>query len=46
LKHIEDGDIDPSFIITHRVGLDQAPKAYDTFLKKEDECIKVVMKPQ
>ncbi|QGJ70892.1 Glutathione-dependent formaldehyde dehydrogenase [Planctomycetales bacterium 10988] len=45
LKHIEEGDIDPSFVITHRVSLDEAPKAYETFRDKEDGCIKVVIKP-
>jgi threonine dehydrogenase-like Zn-dependent dehydrogenase len=45
LKHIQDGDIDPSFIITHRLRLDDAPGAYDTFQRKQDECIKVVLKP-
>ena len=45
LQHIERGDIDPSFIITHRVGLDDAPEMYRTFREKEDSCIKVVMTP-
>jgi threonine dehydrogenase-like Zn-dependent dehydrogenase len=45
LQHIEDGDLDPSFIITHRLSLDEGPEAYETFRKKEDECIKVVMVP-
>jgi threonine dehydrogenase-like Zn-dependent dehydrogenase len=45
LSHIERGDIDPSFIITHRVALDDAPEMYSTFREKEDSCIKVVMKP-
>jgi threonine dehydrogenase-like Zn-dependent dehydrogenase len=45
LQHIERGDIDPSFIITHRVGLDDAPEMYKTFREKEDSCIKVVMTP-
>ena len=45
LQHIERGDIDPSFIITHRVGLDDAPEMYQTFREKEDSCIKVVMTP-
>ena len=39
------GEIDPSFVITHRVRLDDAPDAYKTFRDKEDGCIKVVMKP-
>jgi threonine dehydrogenase-like Zn-dependent dehydrogenase len=45
LDHIEQGDIDPSFIITHRLPLDEAPHAYDIFEKKNDGCIKVVMQP-
>jgi threonine dehydrogenase-like Zn-dependent dehydrogenase len=45
LDHIERGDIDPSFIITHRVGLEDAPEMYETFRAKDDACIKVVMTP-
>ncbi len=45
LKLIEDGKIDPSFIITHRVSLEDAPKAYEIFKEKKDNCIKVVMTP-
>jgi threonine dehydrogenase-like Zn-dependent dehydrogenase len=45
LQRIERGEIDPSFIITHRVPLEQAPEMYKTFRAKEDGCIKVVMKP-
>ena len=45
MRMIEEGKIDPSFVITHKVALDEAPKMYDTFKKKEDGCIKVVMKP-
>ena len=45
LEKILAGDIDPSFIITHRLGLDQAPDAYKTFRDKQDGCIKVVLKP-
>jgi threonine dehydrogenase-like Zn-dependent dehydrogenase len=45
LERIERGEIDPSFIITHRVGLDDAPEMYRTFRDKHDSCIKVVMKP-
>ena len=44
-EHIKNGDIDPSFIITHRLGLDMAPDAYETFKHKQDECMKVVMTP-
>ncbi len=45
LKKIEDREIDPSFIITHRLPLEKAPEAYKVFRDKEDECIKVVLKP-
>jgi len=45
LSLIEQGRIDPSFIVTHRVTLDQAPEMYQTFREKDDDCIKVVMKP-
>jgi threonine dehydrogenase-like Zn-dependent dehydrogenase len=45
LERVERGEIDPSFIITHRVGLDDAPEMYQTFRAKEDACIKVIMKP-
>ena len=45
LERIERGDIDPSFIITHRVKLDEAPEMYRTFRDKQDDCIKVVLDP-
>jgi threonine dehydrogenase-like Zn-dependent dehydrogenase len=45
LDHIERGDIDPSFIVTHRLPLDEAPNGYETFKHKQDECVKVVLKP-
>jgi threonine dehydrogenase-like Zn-dependent dehydrogenase len=45
LERIQRGDIDPSFVITHRLQLDQAPEGYDMFVNKEDECVKVVLKP-
>ena len=44
LERIERGEIDPSFVVTHRMKLGEAPRGYDTFLKKDDECIKVVLK--
>jgi threonine dehydrogenase-like Zn-dependent dehydrogenase len=44
LERIERGDIDPSFVITHRMNLDDAPDAYELFKHKEDECVKVVLK--
>jgi len=45
VKRIADGQIDPSFVITHRVGLDQGPEMYKTFRDKKDNCIKVVLRP-
>jgi threonine dehydrogenase-like Zn-dependent dehydrogenase len=45
LDRIRRGDIDPSFVITHEVQLDDAPAAYRMFREKSDDCIKVVMKP-
>jgi threonine dehydrogenase-like Zn-dependent dehydrogenase len=45
LKRIEKGEIDPSFIITHTLKLSEAAKGYDMFVKKKDDCIKVVLKP-
>lgn len=43
LERIEKGEIDPSFVITHRLRLEDAPLGYDMFLNKQDECLKVVM---
>lgn len=45
LSKIQAGKIDPSFVITHRVRLEDGPAAYKTFRDKEDGCIKVVLKP-
>jgi len=44
-EHITKGDIDPSFVVTHRLELGQAPDGYETFKHKQDECVKVVLKP-
>ncbi len=45
LRRIEEEQIDPSFVITHNVKLDQGPEMYKTFRDKQDSCIKVVLKP-
>ena len=45
LEMIARGDIDPSFVITHRLSLEDAPAAYKTFRDKKDGCIKVVLTP-
>ncbi|MEU2613710.1 zinc-dependent alcohol dehydrogenase [Micromonospora sp. NPDC007271] len=45
LERIRKGEIDPSFIITHTLRLEDAPQGYDTFKNKQDDCLKVVLKP-
>jgi threonine dehydrogenase-like Zn-dependent dehydrogenase len=45
LDRIRAGDIDPSFVISHRMRLDDAPHGYDIFKHKQDDCLKVVLTP-
>jgi threonine dehydrogenase-like Zn-dependent dehydrogenase len=45
LRRIEEGQIDPSFVITHTVSLKEGPEMYKVFRDKQDSCIKVVLKP-
>jgi threonine dehydrogenase-like Zn-dependent dehydrogenase len=45
LERIENGDIDPSFVVTHTMPLDDASVGYETFKHKQDDCMKVVLKP-
>ena len=45
LERVEKGEIDPSFVITHRMRLADAAAGYDTFKQKQDNCIKIVLKP-
>ncbi|WP_421446430.1 zinc-binding dehydrogenase, partial [Agrobacterium tumefaciens] len=45
LRRIEEGQIDPSFVITHSVSMEEGPGMYETFREKRDGCIKVVIKP-
>ena len=45
LRRIQGGQIDPSFVITHRVGLAEGPGMYKTFRDKQDGCVKVVLRP-
>jgi threonine dehydrogenase-like Zn-dependent dehydrogenase len=45
LKRIEEGEIDPSFVITHSISLEDAPRFYEIFNQKQDNCVKVVLKP-
>jgi threonine dehydrogenase-like Zn-dependent dehydrogenase len=45
LEKIEKDEINPSFVVTHRLPLEEGPAAYKTFRDKQDNCIKVVLKP-
>lgn len=45
IRRIEEGQLDPSFVITHTKGLDEGPEMYKVFRDKQDSCIKVVLKP-
>jgi threonine dehydrogenase-like Zn-dependent dehydrogenase len=45
LDRVVNGEIDPSFVITHRMDLQDAPEGYEKFLHKEDGCVKVVLRP-
>jgi threonine dehydrogenase-like Zn-dependent dehydrogenase len=45
LKRVQEGEIDPSFVISHQLPLDSAPQAYRMFRDKQDQCTKVVLKP-
>ena len=43
IGHVERGEVDPSFVVSHRMALDDAPRAYDMFKKKTDQCLRVVL---
>jgi len=45
LERVQAGDIDPSFVISHKLPLDKTPEAYRMFRDKRDHCTKVVLKP-
>jgi threonine dehydrogenase-like Zn-dependent dehydrogenase len=45
LERIERGEIDPTFVVTHQLPLDEAPRGYELFKQKQDDCLKVVLKP-
>lgn len=42
---VVEAKIDPSFLITHRIGLGQGPEAYETIRDKKDGCVEVVLRP-
>jgi threonine dehydrogenase-like Zn-dependent dehydrogenase len=45
LERIQNGEIDPSFVITHQMSLNDAPNGYGMFVNKDDNCVKIVLKP-
>ncbi len=45
LQRIESGELDPSFVVSHQLRLEDAPRAYDMFVNKQDESMKIVLKP-
>jgi len=45
LRRIEAGEIDPTRIITHRLPLEEAPRGYEIFKEKQEDCEKVVLSP-
>jgi threonine dehydrogenase-like Zn-dependent dehydrogenase len=45
LERIQAGELDPSFVITHRLPLAEAPRGYEMFKHKQDDCVKVVLQP-
>jgi threonine dehydrogenase-like Zn-dependent dehydrogenase len=44
-QHVQDGELDPSFLITHRMSLEEAPRGYELFKDKEDGCVRAVFAP-
>jgi len=44
LRHIENGDLDPTFVVSHHMNLDDTPKGYDMFMNKQDEVMKIVLR--
>jgi threonine dehydrogenase-like Zn-dependent dehydrogenase len=46
LGRIQNGEIDPSFVVTHHMSLEEAPRGYEMFAQKDDSCVKIVLKPQ
>jgi threonine dehydrogenase-like Zn-dependent dehydrogenase len=45
MQHVQAGDLDPSFLITHRMSLEDGPRGYELFKKKEDGCLRAVFAP-
>jgi threonine dehydrogenase-like Zn-dependent dehydrogenase len=45
LEHVQAGELDPSLLLTHRMSLEEAPRGYEMFKKKEDGCLRAVFTP-
>jgi threonine dehydrogenase-like Zn-dependent dehydrogenase len=45
LEHVQAGDLDPAFLITHRMSLEDSPRGYEMFKKKHDRCVRVAFRP-
>jgi threonine dehydrogenase-like Zn-dependent dehydrogenase len=45
IEHMQAGDLDPSFLVTHRMSLEESPRGYEMFKKKEDGCLRVAFTP-
>jgi threonine dehydrogenase-like Zn-dependent dehydrogenase len=45
LEHVQRGELDPSFLLTHRMSLEEAPRGYEMFKKKEDGCLRAAFTP-
>jgi len=45
LEHVQNGDLDPSFLASHRMSLEDAPRGYELFKEKEDGCVRAVFAP-
>jgi threonine dehydrogenase-like Zn-dependent dehydrogenase len=46
LEHAVKGELDPSYLMTHRFSLEEAPKGYEMFQKKLDGCVRAVFVPE
>ena len=45
MERVQAGDLDPSFLITHRMSLEEGPRGYEVFKNKEDGCLRAVFTP-
>jgi len=45
IEHVQTGDLDPSFLLTHRMSLEDSPRGYDMFKNKHDGCLRAAFTP-